>query len=221
MRALVAASVILCGCLPYSVASTAQTVPRGERRVTGTLWFMPGAIEAPGDTLGPSHGFRGMDTEARWGIDDRSDFGLRVPSASGVVLSYKRRILGAPHRDSAALSWQLGTGVVNLGEHAIAEQSVLVNLRRHGIATWYGGVRAMQVAPLSRDAVRDKPSVGALIGVELNIGGEIVIPEVAVYRDPSALGIRSTNVVIVPSISLRNLDLLRDLLRWTDRLSGR
>jgi hypothetical protein len=199
------AATLACStaCLPYSLGSTAQTVAPGERRITSTLWIMPNGIGLRDDSLAQAHTLRGFDSETRWGIDDASDFGLRVPSGTGLVATYKRRVLGYAHPDSGALAWQAGLGIVNVAEHALVELSLLASGPRRGGATLYGGARVMQVAPISEGAVHDLPSIGALAGVRLSIGDVEVLPELAVYHDPSALHIRKSDIIYVPSVSVR------------------
>jgi hypothetical protein len=206
-----AALALTTGCLPYSLANTAQTVPEGEHKTTTTYWFMPNGVGFRDDSLTPRHTLRGIDAEVRWGIDEDSDFGLRVPTGSGIVATYKRRVAGYPHPDSAAVAWQLGGGFVNWGDHAMGEFSLLASGPKRGGAVWYGGARIMHVEPLSEGAVHDDPSTGGLIGARITIGGEEIIPELAVYHDPSALRIRQSNYIFVPSLSVKGTSLLRGL----------
>jgi hypothetical protein len=60
----------------------------------------------------------------------------------------------------------------------------------------------MQVIPMSRNAVHDSPTAGGYIGMRLCFGDVDVSPELGVYYDRSALGVRSTNYIVVPGISL-------------------
>ena len=204
IRSVLTAAILALGtaCIPYSVGSTAQTVPVGQRRENATLWFMPNGIGLRDDSLSKPHTFSGVDAELRWGVTSSSDFGLRVTSGSGLVATYKRRMLGAADTDAAALSWQLGAGFVNLGDHVIGEVSVLASGPKRGNTVVYGGLRAMQTGPLSAGAVKDKPTAGGLIGARITVGGEDIVPEIAVYHDPSALGIRRSDVIFVPSVTI-------------------
>ena len=93
-----------------------------------------------------------------------------------------------------------GAGIVNMGEHAHFEASLLASGPENTI-TPYGGLRVMQVAPMSRGAVHDSPTIGAFFGIKM--GDELAItPEVGIFHDRSALGIRSGSLIIVPSISI-------------------
>jgi hypothetical protein len=60
----------------------------------------------------------------------------------------------------------------------------------------------MQVFPMSRSAVHDTPTAGGFVGMRMRFGDIDVSPELGVYYDHSALGIRSTNYIIVPGVSL-------------------
>ena len=97
---------------------------------------------------------RGTDLEIRHGIDDKSDLGFRSPAYSGAVFTYKRRLAGTSASESAAVSVMAGGGFVNWGEHAETELTLMASGGSGGIATPYGGLRIMQVFPLSRSAVR-------------------------------------------------------------------
>ena len=195
--ALALAAVI--GCLPYTVGSTAHTLPRGETAHAAIVYFIPDAIDLSGDSV--STPIRGTDLELRYGLDDRSDIGVRIPAYSGAVFTYKRRIAGTPAPESAALSVMTGGGFVNWGEHAEVEATLIASGASGRIATPYGGVRAMQVIPMSRNAVHDRPTAGGFLGVRIRFGEIDVSPELGVYYDPSALGIRSTNYIIVPGVT--------------------
>jgi hypothetical protein len=186
--------------LPYTVGSTARTVPAGETIRTGIVYFIPDAVDLSGDSVGAP--IRGTDIEVRFGLDDKSDVGFRVPAYSGAVVTYKRRIAGTPARESGALAVMAGGGFVNWGEHAEAELTLLASGRDDVIATPYGGLRVMQVIPLARSAVHDTPTAGGFIGVRLRLGDLDVSPELGVYHDRSALGIRSTSYILVPGVSL-------------------
>lgn len=187
------------GCLPYTVGSTAQTVPTGESRTAAIVYFIPDAIDLFGDSVAGA--MRGTDLELRHGLDDKSDIGVRIPSYSGAVITYKRRLAGTSAPESPAVSIMAGGGFVNWGEHAEAELTLLASGREARIVTPYGGLRAMQVIPMARTAVHDTPTAGGFLGMRLRFGDIDVIPEIGVYYDRSALGVRSTNYIIVPGVS--------------------
>ena len=189
----------LGACLPYTVGSTARTVPAGERRQTGIIYMIPHAVDILGDSVGAP--MRGSDVEIRFGLDERSDVGLRIPSYSGAVVTYKRRLAGSPEPTGAALAVMAGGGFVNWGEHGEFELTLLASGKSSGVFTPYGGARIMQVAPLSRGAVHDSPTAGGFIGLRLNFGDLMVGPELGVYHDRSALGLRRASYIVVPGVS--------------------
>jgi len=193
--------VLVPGCLPYTVGSTAQTVPAGETTRTGIVYYIPDAVDLKHDSVaGP---IRGSDFEIRYGLDDKSDLGFRVPAYSGAVFTYKRRFAGTADPDSGALAFMAGGGFVNFGEHAETELTLLGSARQTGgVITPYGGLRVMQVFPMSRSAVHDTPTAGGFIGMRMRFGDIDVSPELGVYYDHSALGIRTANYIIVPGVSL-------------------
>ena len=61
----------------------------------------------------------------------------------------------------------------------------------------------MHVLPISSGAVSDTPTVGVFGGMRLRIGTSFSLsPELGVYHDQSALGLRDSDVILVPSITL-------------------
>lgn len=195
------AIALTTGCLPYTVGSTAQTVPAGETVRSSIVYYIPDAIDLTGDSAtGP---MRGSDVELRYGLSEKSDLGFRVPGGSGAVFTYKRRLTQSAAPESSAVAIMAGGGVVNFGEHAETELTLLASGRQSSnVLTPYGGLRVMQVFPLSRTAVHDTPTAGGFIGMRLQLGDIDVSPELGVYYDHSALGLRSRNYIIVPGVSV-------------------
>lgn len=204
MRALVlailGASLASTACIPYAVGSTARTVPEGKSLRSSTAFIVPGAFEKKGDSTTAS--MPGLDTEWRIGLSDRSDVGVRVPSWSGAVINYKRRLDAATGDSSGALAMLVGGGVVNWGEHAHFEASLIASAREDRHVVPYGGLRIMQVAPLSSTAVNDSPTAGGFFGVRFGTANEGFSPEIGIFYDKSALGIRERNIIIVPSVTV-------------------
>ena len=192
-------TALVSGCLPYTVGSTAQTVPAGKTIRTGVAYLIPNAIGLDGEHESL---IRGIDVELRRGLDDRSDVGLRIPASSGLVFTYKRRLAGSSAPESAALSIMAGGGLVNMAEHAEGELTLVASGRADGIVTSYGGLRVMAVHPLSSLAVYDEPTAGGFFGLRLRFVDLDVSPELGVYYDRSALEIRRRNYIVVPGISL-------------------
>lgn len=210
---LLAAPVLLLagGCIPYATGTTAATVPRGTVVPAMAVYFVPGGIETlTVDSAGGS--LIGFDAEARMGIDDRSDLGIRAPGAVGVVLDYKRRMTALEDPDAPGLALLLGAGVVNTGEHALLSAGFVASGRRNDRVTPYGGLKAMKVWPLTEGAVHDDPTVGVFGGLRIGTERLGVSPELAVFYDRSALGLRTSNVIVVPSFTFHGDELIDALL---------
>ena len=208
---------LLTGCIPYAVGSTAQTVAPGERITSVSTYLIVNGVEDLSDsTVSQRTSLIGADNEFRFGLDRRSDVGVRVPNLSGLVLTYKRRV-DAVTTDSAAwtrdyaVALMPGLGFVNFGEHAHFELTLLASAARQPTLLPYGGIRVMQVLPLSSTAVRDTPTAGAFAGMRIGTADQGVSPEIGVYYDRSALHIRSSTFIIVPSLTVQGVSL-RDLL---------
>jgi hypothetical protein len=114
-----------------------------------------------------------------------------------------------------------GFGFVNFASHAHFEATLLVSgyepmgaatrVERSPLFVPYGGLRVMQVAPLSPDAVHDTPTAGGFLGLRIGSPEFGVSPEVGVFYDHSALGVRKGNVVVVPSLNFHGDELIRIL----------
>lgn len=208
--------LLTTACLPYTVGSTAQTVPQGELvRSTNASFVLGGG--APFDdstgTGGTSANFLSTDQELRYGTSDATDFGLRVTSGSGLVINFKRRHSGTAHPDSAAFASLWGAGIVNWAQHAHLEGTLIFSGARRGEMVRYGGVRLMQTFPLESGAVRDTPTAGVFFGLRLGQMDRNFTPELAIYYDESALGIRERNIIFVPSITLTGISFLPRIFR--------
>lgn len=214
LRHLPAFAALLCAgaCIPYATGTTALPTPPGEMMPSVSLYFIPGGVERlSGDSTGGGSYF-GIDSEVRVGLDDRSDLGIRTPGWTGLVINYKHRIDGRPETDGTALAYMVGAGVVNAGEHAHVEASLLASGRPAGeraAVTPYGGVKAMHVFPLVPEAVSDDPTVGAFAGLRIGTAAFAVTPELAVFYDRSALGLRDRDWIIVPSFTFQSDELMR------------
>ncbi|HET9003362.1 MAG TPA: hypothetical protein VFN39_05095, partial [Gemmatimonadaceae bacterium] len=122
-----------------------------------------------------------------------------------VVLNYQRRLDPVPATAAAdtavAVSLMTGGGFVNWGQHAHLELSLLASGREDRKAVPYGGLRVMQVVPLNSAAPSDRPTAGAFLGWRIGSRTLGVAPEVGVFYDHSALHIRRSDVIVVPSIT--------------------
>jgi len=209
---LIPAQLFVTGaCTPYTVASTARTVPQGERARTTVFYLVPGGAQSAGDSSSAS--MPGFDLEQRFGLDDRSDIGIRIPTISGAIVTYKRRLTGIVDRDAGGTAIMLGAGFVNGGQHAHGEVTLITSGREGGQITPYGGFRALQVLPLSSIAVSDSPTIGGFGGMRIGRPDAGVSLELGVFYDRSALKLRRGDVVIVPAINVHGSSLLK-MFSW-------
>lgn len=199
-------------CVPHTVATTAQPVPVGENAPVLIWYSIPNGIEVHRDT---GHiAWLGIDVEARRGVTDRADIGIRIPSGTGLVVTYKYRLSKNPDHAAAAIAVMGGGGLVNLGNHAHFETTLIASGRQK-LLTPYGGLRVGQVLPLSRDAVSDSPTAGGFCGLRIGKEQLGVSVEVGVFYDRSALAVRSANVIVVPALVLHGEDLIHAITRAT------
>lgn len=203
---MVSAALSVTGCLPYPVATTAQPLPAGEAQRTASVYFIPNAIslrdEMDSARRAPSAPLRGSDLEYRRGIDSVSDIAVHIPAMSGIVIDYKRKLGGATDSAAAATALLVGAGVVNLAEHAYGEVGLVHSGRSVAGRVAYGGVRVMQVAPIAEGAVHDLPTAGGFVGVRIPMADLALSPELGLYYDHSALGVRRGDLLFVPSLSV-------------------
>jgi hypothetical protein len=209
---------LAAACIPYSVITTAEPTPRGERQTTMSVTAMPSV--ALYDSTRATN-FTIIEGVTRIGLDSVSDVGFRA-GGGGITMNYKRLLT---RRDEPALvSIMPGFGFVNMAQHAHFELTLLASRRsspiepdeRERVIVPYGGLRVMQVAPLHRDAVHDRPTAGAFVGMRFGRATFGVSPEVGIFYDHSALGVREGNVVVVPTIAFHGdelIDIIRNLPR--------
>ena len=207
--ALAAATMLLplTACLPYTVGTSAQTVPANETTHSASYYFMPNALKEPGDSVATP--LSGADYEWRHGLDARSDVAFRLLPA-GVTTSYKRRFGSDTSHAGSARAFSIGAGIVNGGQHFLMEATLMASGREDGaLFVPYYGVRAMHVVPMSQGALSDKPTVGAFGGLQIGNKWFSVRPELGVFYDHSALGVRSSDLLLVPAVTVmrgRNRD---------------
>jgi hypothetical protein len=194
--------LLLAGCIPFTVGSTARPVAPGEMMRSMSFYSVPNSFAELDSAR--SYPRAGMDSEIRYGLDDRSDLGLRIPSFSGAIINYKRRLNGATADPGMAVAFLGGAGLVNLGDHAHFEVSLLASGEENEF-TPYGGIRAMQVVPISQGAVKDSPTLGGFFGIRIGARDYAISPEIGVFHDHSALGIRKGNIIVVPSITMSRI----------------
>jgi hypothetical protein len=200
---LLFATALLNSCIAYSVGTTARPVPQGEFQPNLSAYWVPNGIEPVSDDSvdDTSLAYSSADFEGRWGLSPQSDLALRVPSGSGAIVTYKRLINGPNDPNRMAVATIVGGGIVNFGNHAYVEGGLIASGRESSHVP-YGGVRIMHVVPLNSSAVSDTPTIGAFGGIKLRIGTNFAIsPELGVYHDKSALGLRKSDVIVIPSIT--------------------
>lgn len=210
--AVVAALLLVCnaGCIPLTVGSTARPVSVGRTENTMSVYVVPNSFE---DSVNQrSYPRYGVDAEARFGFDDHSDIGVRIPNFSGIVANYKRRLDNVSNAPGAATAFMVGGGLLNWGDHAHLEATLITSAADNDRFTPYGGVRAMQVIPISQGAVHDSPTIGGFLGARIGSLAAGISPEVGIFYDRSALRIHKGNVLVVPAISVHG-DLARLLFR--------
>jgi hypothetical protein len=207
----------LTACIPYTVGSTARPLPRGERSNTSSISVLPSIGDT---TVGSRSGSTALRTEneTRWGIDDRSDAGLRAVGG-GLVFNYKRLLSGPSSIYDVAV--MPGMGFVNWGNHIYFESTLMASKRPtrpvdkerqlSGNVVPYFGLRVMHVEPLSAYAVHDRPTAGGFLGVRFGTETFGISPEVGVFYDHSALGVRRNDVVVVPAVSVHGSEMIRKL----------
>lgn len=199
-------------CVPHTVATTAQPVPVGEVAPVLIWYSIANGIEVMRDS--GSIAWVGIDAEARLGVSDRADVGIRIASGTGMVVNYKYRLSTNPDRQASAIAIMGGGGLVNWGNHAHFEATLLASGRQK-LFTPYGGLRLAQVLPLSSAAPSDSPTAGGFFGLRIGKEQLGVSAEVGVFYDRSALGIRSSNVIVVPALVVHGQDLIKAITQAT------
>jgi len=186
------------GCLPYTVGSSAQTVPANESTRSVSSYFAPNAVKLDDSVAAPMFG---VDFEWRHGLDTHSDVAFRVLSG-GAMVNYKHRLGPDTSHTGSARAFQFGGGIINWGEHALIEATLMASGREDGPMNPYYGVRAMQTIPITTGAVSDQPTIGVFGGLQIGNRWFSVRPELGVFYDHSALGLRQSDLLIVPAITL-------------------
>jgi hypothetical protein len=211
-RAGAALSIVYTsGCIPLTVGSTAQPVPVGTTVHSMSMYVVPNSVD---DSVNKRSFPRyGVDPEVRFGLDDRSDIGVRAPSFSGIVANYKRRLNGVSQAPGAATAIMVGGGLVNWGDHLHLEATLITSAEDNDRFTPYGGLRAMQVIPINKGAVHDSPTLGGFFGARIGSLKAGISPELGVFYDHSALRIRKGNILFVPAITIHG-DFGRFLSPW-------
>lgn len=204
------------GCVPYPAATTAHPVDEdASPSVSTSVYAIPNGIDLLRDSTAltdpGAEAFFGLDSSIRFRIDEDADLGVRIPTFSGFILNYKRRLVGADS-SSFALAGMAGTGVVNFGLHWHVGATLVASGPESALATPYGGLRGMQVIPLSESAVTDTPTLGGFVGLRIGDDAFGLTPEIGVYYDEPALEVsQNQNVLFVPSLTIHGRGLLEGL----------
>ncbi len=201
--------LLLSGCISYTVGQGAETTPQGERSVSSSLNLVPGTLsksDSSASTRRPS-----VDTDLRFGVDDRTDVGFRIATYSGFMLTWKRQ-LTAPDsskfiENRARTALMLGGGLVNAGEHAGFEATLISSSKWSAAGQWYGAVRAIQVFPITNSARSDDPVIGLSVGHLFGDRNKSMGPEIGVYYDRSTLGLNTKRILVIPSFVVRGQSL--------------
>ncbi len=192
--------IAMTSCLPYAMGSTAATARPDQLNMSTVFSVVRLSDSSVSLTSGRPSALM-YDVEFRTGIDDRSDMGVRITTASGLVGSYKRRLSGDETRGGFA--FQVEGGVVNMADHIMGGISLVGSGSEYSTIGGFGGLRVLAVAPIAAGAARDQASIGAFAGARLDFLRFMAFPEISVYYDRSALNLRRSNVLIVPSFTIR------------------
>ena len=199
--ALIVAAMLAIGCMPYSTGRTAATTPAGQLDITASAYLVRPGIKYFGseDEL-PEFG---VDLEGRFGINDRSDIGLRVVGFTGMTATYKFQLQDRRPQVGTITSLEFGGGFLHGGDHGLL-QAMLITSAREGLnVAPYGGIRVLGTAPLGsgNDSLLTRQvTAGLFTGVRLRERHASMTPEIGVFysRNPN---LRNGNFIFVPSIS--------------------
>ncbi len=199
------------GCIPYAVGTTAETAPVRTvvpATVAQVAIGQPNINANPGDPEERTTGFS-FDNEARFGLDERSEAGIRLVGSSGLVATYKRRLTpSGPRRIATAII--VGGGLIGLGSHAHFEATLVGSWPYSPTMTPYGGMRIQHELALGSDDPTPSPAIGAFAGVRVGEPDLGFSPELGVFFSPTDAFLE-TDWVVVPSITVHGGRLLRAL----------
>jgi hypothetical protein len=123
------ALTITTGCLPYTVGSTAQTVPAGERTRAAIVYYIPDAIDLSGDSVSSRCAAPISRCVTVSTTSPISASHSRVQRRRLHVQAKACRNVGTGERSDVADG---GRGFINWGEHAEAELTLLASGRATG-----------------------------------------------------------------------------------------
>jgi hypothetical protein len=193
---------LLTGCISYTVGQGAETASVGKQVYSSSVSVVPGTLDDSTPTRRPS-----VDTELRYGVNPRTDIGLRIATWSGFMVTWKRQLTRADsstkQENRARTSIMLGGGVLNMGEHAGLEATLISSGKWSQYGQLYGAIRAVQVIPITSTARSDDPVIGAAVGYLLGNREYSIGPELGVYYDRSVLGLNTNRILVIPSVVVR------------------
>ena len=205
--AALAVLVPLAGCaVPYNVGQTARTTPKGVAVPSATFQYAShDRLREPGDDDNPAFM---LSNGVRLGLDERSDIGLRIVGV-GAVVTYGRRLTGMPGTDAGTTLLAGGGILFGGGGHAHLEASVVTSAASIGELTPYGGVRAQYLGPFGNDN-ENVFATGVFGGIRFGEPNLAIAPELGLFYSPTS-GFGESDLVVVPSVTVRGSGLLRAL----------
>lgn len=210
VAALVLGATGLVGCVPYTVGSTAATVAPRDIEPSAILQIASGRRDLDDGDEPAGTGLM-LGNEARLGLDERSDIGVRLIGLGSLTATYKRRLTG-PVRGDAGTALIVGAGVIG-ASHLHLEASLVASpgpIEGAPRVVPYGAIRFQDLTPFSDDALGTDPALGLVVGGRFGWPDLAVSPEIGVFYSPSPL-IGDDDVLIVPSVTVRG-DRLRKAL---------
>ena len=149
-----------------------------------------------------------IGNEARIGLDDRSDIGVRLLGLGSVTATYKRRLTGRVGTDEGS-ALIVGGGVIGLS-HFHLEASVVTAYPTDGPVVPYGGARVQHLIPFTEDALSTDPALGVFGGARFGWPDLSISPELGVFYSPSPIG-RDSDIIYAPSVTVRGDRLIQAL----------
>ncbi|MBZ0089979.1 MAG: hypothetical protein K8H90_06345, partial [Thermoanaerobaculia bacterium] len=197
----------LTGCVPYAVGNTAATVPAERVEPSALVQIASSRRDLQrGDREGGA--VLAVANEARLGLDQYSDIGVRLSGLGSVSATYKRRISGLPGQDAGA-AILVGAGIVGTS-HFHSEATLIVSMEERNQIAPYGGIRIQDLAPFTDGALNTPVAIGVFAGGRFGWPDLGISPELGVFYSPSPVsGGRTT--VIVPSVTIRGQRLIKAL----------
>ena len=205
---LLALALAATGCVPYAVGTTPRTVEAREVEPSAVFQIASARRDVDRGERTARPGLA-VGNEARLGLDDVSDIGVRLTGLGGVTATYKRRLSGAPGSDAGA-AVLVGAGVIGLS-HAHAEATLVLSgpALSDRVQPYYG-LRGQALAPFSQDAVGSDPALGVFGGARIGWPDLSLSPELGVFYSPSP-NLRESAWIVVPSVTVRGERLARAL----------